>query len=324
GGGGWGGAGFGGGGEGRVGGGGHGGAGEEGCGEGSPAVGHERQRDAGRRQEADHHRGVDRHGKEEDPREGEDQEDSPAVPRGPRERQTSQNERREEPEHGDDPEEPPLLSDHREDEVGVLDRQEAQLALRPRPETLPRKSSGPHGDLGLGDLVAGLQDVPVGIQERLDPILLVVLQEEPAGARESRNRDRDGDPSLERQPAEEKPDDEQRKERQRQPEIRLSEGQEERDADDRPELDEGRESKPPLLLVLEEIGDEQRRRDLGQLRRLELEAPEADPRAHVGDALAEDDQVNERHETDEVEDERRLQQRAVVEEHGGEHSQQPN
>ena len=53
---------------------------------------------------------------------------------------------------------------------------------------------------------------------------------------------------------------------------------------------------PGVVLVLEEVRDEQRRRDLGELRRLELELADADPGPHVGDALAEEEQVDERQE----------------------------
>ena len=145
--------------------------------------------------------------------------------------------------------------------------QEPQLALRAGVEPFPGEPAGTHRDLGLADLVAGLQDVPVGIQERLDPLLLVVLQQEPAGAGEHGDRDEDRDPAARGKPAEEEPDDQERQKRQREAEVGLREDEEKRDADDRSELDECGEAEPRFVFVLEEVGHEDRRRDLGELGR---------------------------------------------------------
>ena len=93
--------------------------------------------------DADHHRRVDDDREEHHPRQAEDQEHAPAVARHLRERQRAQEERREEAEHEDHAEESPLLGDDRQDEVGVLHRQEAQLALRPGAKALPEKPPEP-------------------------------------------------------------------------------------------------------------------------------------------------------------------------------------
>ena len=208
---------------------------------------------------------------------GQDEKHSSPVAGDARESQTSEDECREEAKHEDDAEEAPLLPDDRQDEVGVLDGKEPQLALRARPEALSGEAPRADRDLGLPDLVTGLQDVMVGVQERLDPLLLVVLQEEPTGPREHRDRDEDRDPSPRRQPPEEKSDDQERQEGQREPQVRLRENEQEREADDRAQLDEGGQTQARVVLILEEIRDEQRRRDLGELGRLKLEASETDP-----------------------------------------------
>src|SRR5206468_922336 len=116
-----------------------------------------------------------------------------------------------------------------------------------------------------------------GVQERLDPLLLIVLQEEPARTREDGDSDEDRDPSPGWQAPEEEPDDQERQECQREAQIRLREDENKGDADDGAELDEGGQAQAHVVLVFEEIRDEQRRRDLGELGRLKLEASETDP-----------------------------------------------
>ena len=62
--------------------------------------------------------------------------------------------------------ESPFFGQHREDEVGVLFGQEVKLALRSFEEPFAEDGSRAHGDLGLSDMVAGLQRVEVGVDER--------------------------------------------------------------------------------------------------------------------------------------------------------------
>ena len=118
-----------------------------------------------------------------------------AVARGLRELQRPQKERGEEAQDEDDAEEPPLLGDDRQNEVRVLDGQETQLALRAAAESLAREAARADGDLGLADLVAGAEHVGVGVQERADPRLLVVLEEEPARPGHDRTTSRRSRPS---------------------------------------------------------------------------------------------------------------------------------
>ena len=68
-----------------------------------------------------------------------------------------------------------FLGERGEDEVGVLLGQEVQPRLGALHEAAPREAARAHGDLGLGDVVAGAQRVGVGIEEGEDAAELVVL-----------------------------------------------------------------------------------------------------------------------------------------------------
>src|SRR5437867_5043563 len=297
---------------------------EERSGDRRSSVGDERKRNARGGEETDHHRSVHDDREKEHRRDCQDEKHPAAVSRHARERQRSQEQHREEEEHQADSEEPPLLRDHRENEVGVLDGQEAQLALSPRPETLPREAPGAHGDLRLSDLVPRSEDVRLRIQERADPLLLVVRQHEPADAREERDSDDDRDPGAGRKAPEEERHGGERKKRRGETGVRLEKDEEKRDADDHADFHERRALHLHVVLVLEQVREEERGRDLGELGGLELKAADADPGLDVRDPLPEEEEIDERNEGDAVDDEGELEEHPIVEEHRRDQAAEPH
>src|SRR5580765_2132011 len=217
-----------------------------------------RQGNAGRRKEADHHSGVQEHRKEETRGQAEHQEGPAAVARVRSEPEPPQDDRRVEGKHGEDPQEAPFLREHGEDEIGMTDRQEAELALRAAPVSLPDKAARADRDLRLAHLVTGARNVRVGMDEGRDPLLLVVLQEEPSDRARRDERGREQGPVPGAHPAEIHPDEQERQEREREAEIGLEEDEQAGDEDHHEELHERHRAQPPVLLVLEEIRDEER------------------------------------------------------------------
>ena len=204
----------------------------------------------------------------------------------------------------------------------MLHRQEAELALRAGAEALSGEAAGADRDLRLPHLISRAEHVRLGIQERADPLLLVVREDEPPDAGEEGHGDEERDPCLPGKPAEEERHAEKRKERRRQSRVGLEEDEKEGDRDDRPDLRNGGALHPGVVLVLEEVREKKRRRHLRQLCRLELEPSDPDPRLHVRDPLAEKEEVDERDQAHAVDDEGELQQHPVVEEDGGDHRAQ--
>ena len=74
-------------------------------------------------------------------------------------------------------EESELLSEHREDEVGVALGDEVELRLRALLESLAGQAAGPDRDLGLLQVVAGALGVAPRIDEHEQPVDLVLLDE---------------------------------------------------------------------------------------------------------------------------------------------------
>ena len=96
----------------------------------------------------------------------------------------------------DDADEAELLGQHREHEVGRLDGQEVALRLRAVGQALAHPAAGADRDLRLVELVAGALDVGCGVEEREQPLLLVVVED--VGPRDRDQRD---DPGGEDRPA---------------------------------------------------------------------------------------------------------------------------
>ena len=69
-----------------------------------------------------------------------------------------------------------FLADHGEDEVGLLLRQEVQVALRALQEALAPHPARAERDLRLDDVVAGAERVALRVEEGVDARALVVVQ----------------------------------------------------------------------------------------------------------------------------------------------------
>src|SRR5204862_1944055 len=82
-----------------------------------------------------------------------------------------------------------FLGEHREDEIGLLLRQKAQMALRAEQKTLAEQPAGAERDLRLHDVITGAERVGIGLEEGIEPGLLVVAQERPG----DRGRGRGGE-----------------------------------------------------------------------------------------------------------------------------------
>src|SRR5574341_2257871 len=142
---------------------------QAGCGkhddERASAVTDERKRDAGDRHQPDGHADVDEDVKPDHGEDADGHEHAQPVLRlrgdgpGPPQPEAEQHE------HEDRPGEPQFLSDHGEDEIGVLLRDEVEEVLgaveQPFAEDLP----GTDGDLGFDELVAGARRVNARIEE---------------------------------------------------------------------------------------------------------------------------------------------------------------
>src|SRR5512143_193257 len=144
-----------------------------------PAVRDERQRDAGRGEDADVHRDVHERLRRDVEDEEQDEHRPAAVARVAREREPSRDEKAIEREEDRDARKPPLLGQGRENEVRVPHGQEAEPALRAALPALAEDAPGADRDPGLPHLIAGAARREVRVEERANPILLVVLQKEP-------------------------------------------------------------------------------------------------------------------------------------------------
>ena len=120
-----------------------------------PALAHQRQRDTGDRQEADHHPDIHRSLKEQNRRKSYNQESSRAVTGRLRSVQKAQQQREVKQKHQQSPNETLFLGKGREDEVGLGNGYESQPALRPISDALAPKAARPDGNPGLRTLVAG-------------------------------------------------------------------------------------------------------------------------------------------------------------------------
>ena len=72
-----------------------------------------------------------------------------------------------------------FLSQRRQNKVRITDGHKAQLVLAALAESFSPESPGADGDLGLQNLVAGAALVFLGMQERLNALLLVRFQMTP-------------------------------------------------------------------------------------------------------------------------------------------------
>ena len=201
---------------------------------------------------------------------------------------------------GGDAGEAALLGEGREDEVGVPDGEEAEPALGPLLPALADDAAGADGDPRLADLVAGAAGREVGVEEGADAVLLVVLQDEPRGARGEDAREEERRPEPARKAAQEEGPEEEGGVGESHAEVGLEEDEAHREGDDADERADRLRGEQGAVVVLEDPGEEEDGRDPRELRRLELEAAEeADPRLRPRDRRSEDRQPDERQERDE-------------------------
>src|SRR5450830_1804450 len=243
-----------------------------------------------------------------------DDENRPAaVARVPREGQRACDEEAVEREKDRDAHEPPLLGERREDEVGVADGQETEPALGSLLPALAEDAARADRDSGLPDLVARAPRGEVRIEERADPVLLVVLQEEPRPSDgERRRHDEDGPPAP-GEAAEEERREEERQIRERDAEVRLQHDENHRHSDGRYQRPDRSRAQESAVVVLEDPREEKRDRDARELRGLELEpAAHLEPRLRPDDPLAEDREEEKHEEREPVKARRVLQEDAVV------------
>src|ERR1019366_4498859 len=90
--------------------------------------------------------------------------------------QSSPGDQNEKCDHSDRADQTELLADHREYKVGLLFRQKVEVALRALQETFAPRPTRAQSDLGLDDVVSGTERVALGVQERVDPRALVIVQ----------------------------------------------------------------------------------------------------------------------------------------------------
>ena len=162
------------------------------------AVGHHRQRYAGHRHDAEAHADVLERLEAEpahDPRSGQPAEGVVGARRDP-DRPPQQHQ--EQPDDQRGPDQSELLTGDREDEVGVLLRDEARLGLRAVEETLAEQSPVADGDPGLCRVVAGATWVEIRVHERLEAEQLVALEHAELDGRDGAS---DGDAGKTEEPA---------------------------------------------------------------------------------------------------------------------------
>src|SRR5205085_35360 len=90
---------------------------------------------------------------------------------------------------GQTADQPQFLGDHRKDEIGLFLWKKAQMALGAGQKTLAEHAPGAKGDLGLENVIPGSERVAVGVEERVEPRLLVIAQKGPGERRRYRRAD---------------------------------------------------------------------------------------------------------------------------------------
>src|SRR5829696_9178204 len=151
-------------------------------------VADERQRDPGDRHDADHHPDVHERLEQEhrgEPRTEQRPERVPGLPGAGEDAPQQGAEQHEDDNRADEPE---LLGQDREDEVALLDRKELAARLRPVRESRAEQPARSDRDLRLLHLPPRALRVGSGVQEREDPVLLVVAQHIGPGERDRRQR----------------------------------------------------------------------------------------------------------------------------------------
>src|ERR1041384_7197670 len=145
------------------------------------AIGNQRQRHPDDRNEAHDHRGVDESIEKEigrDPKTKQPSKEAAAA-QGDGKGVADQDDI--EPEQDQAADEAEFLRDHREDEIGLLLGQKAQMGLGPEQEPLAEEPPGAERDLRLSDVVAGPERILLRVEKGIEAGLLIIAQEEPGG-----------------------------------------------------------------------------------------------------------------------------------------------
>src|SRR4051812_37073038 len=83
-----------------------------------------------------------------------------------------------------------LLGQGREDEIGLLFRQEAQMALAAIEKTSAQETARAERYFRLQNVITGAQRVALRIKKGIDPVLLVVAEKMPSGRKGGRGAER--------------------------------------------------------------------------------------------------------------------------------------
>ena len=188
-----------------------------------------------------------------------------------------------------------LLGDNGKDEIRVAFRQKGHLALRPLAVPLAGDLAGADGDLRLVRVIAAAERIGAGVDERLDPVLLIRLERTPDLVPHGRHKedhrydDRDGEQDDDEGPqvdARQHGDQQGRqKQHDRRSEVRLLQHQQEGDQDHGAGHGEVLQFIAAALGVFGEVPRKgERQRELGELGRLKHEGADGEPalRAHAG------------------------------------------
>ena len=206
----------------------------------------------------------------------------------------------------------------------MRDGEKPQLALRPLLEPFAGQPSGSHGDARLNLLIAGALGILGGAEKRRDAAFLVVLEREPPhdGRREEETEKQEAE-NAEPHAGQIGDRQEHRHQRHGRAEVGFLRDERERDAGQGTtdgEIGPGR--RPPILA--EELGEDQRDADLGELGRLQVEEPQANPAPGPHLHGAEEHDVDEEREQADVNEMGFVGERPVVERQHEPHGRQPD
>ena len=188
-----------------------------------------RQRNADDGHKPDHHRGVDEDvaGKRRSDAAGGKFAEERASLIGNLHREGQK--RAEEHKHERAAEQAEFLDDHREDEVGVLFRQEVELALRALHPAATEQAGRPNRDLRLQHVIAGAERILSDAEKYVDALALVFMQHAEIGKhRPADGDDRAGGDDAPEQAAQEHHANAGKEDHQRRAEIRLVHNQRDR------------------------------------------------------------------------------------------------
>src|SRR5262249_17932414 len=143
------------------------------------AVGNERQRHADDGYEAHDHCRINRHVEREIGHDPEPEKAPELAAAAEGDRETVADDEHVKRQQRDTADKAEFLGQGGEDEVGLLFRQKAQMALRAVQKALAEQTSGAERDLRLQNVIAGAERIALRVEKRIDPVLLIIAQEVP-------------------------------------------------------------------------------------------------------------------------------------------------